>query len=68
MRHMHQIRGLVRIQFPLIANVSANFILIAFILAMAAEKPVGPTLIHGHEISDCLSLCSAHSGHYSWLI
>lgn len=55
---MRQIRGLVRIPFSLIANVSANFILIAFTPAMSTgkkKKTAGPILIHSHEISDHLS-------------
>lgn len=68
---MQQIRGLVRIPFSLIANVSANFILIAFIPAMSTgkknKKTAGPILIHGHEISDRLShILVITAAWYSW--
>lgn len=67
MQHMWQIKGLVKIPFSLIANVSANFILIAFIPEMSTEldqlnprpRDKWPTLLHpGHY--GCLTQLVTH--------
>lgn len=70
MQHMWQIKGLVRIQFSLIANVSANFILIAFIPEMSTwkkkKKKFSRTNFNPRPRDKWTTL--SHPGHYSCLI